>query len=306
MARKTVDWTAIRKLFEQTDMSVASIANTHKVSRPAIDKRAAKEKWTINSAREELKAKRAGGSNVGEREQEPVSGIPREEISPTAWRRARELYEGTRMPMRAIVAQTGIGEVDLDFKIGDQGWSRFGSSRAQPSQSAEWRDGAMREAPTPSGEPAPIVTPPPTAGEIRRSIRAITHRDADRDLRAAKRLKPEQLVTIARDVLDRLICQIDDIIGNRDIIITLLEEAGEEGAISATRYAILEHAFDIVKLSGAARQVASAAKLLVEQSEARSGKKERQKEEAVSLSETGRFRKRGAGPRLVATGGEPV
>lgn len=326
MPRKNVDWPALRKLFEQTDMSVASIARLHGVSRPAIDKRAEKEGWTVSPAREELKARAVGGSNISEKPSEPTSGIPREEISPSSWRRARELYEGTRMPLHKIAADVQISETDIDFKIAEQGWSRFGSSHAQPSRTAEYRDSAMRDPATgdaaPSAAHAALAEPiermrvDPDPARVRSPVRKLSRRDEKPiELSAARRVKPNALVAILRDAGEALCCQIRDAIGNRDSLMDMLDEWNDDNPDKIDKYEAMKAALGLKELSLVLKNTANALKSLADQDQAGTGKKERQNNRAKEIAEgtdggddaPSPFRqRRGGTPKLAADGGERV
>lgn len=316
MALTAKQWQAIRKSFEQTDTSVASLAETHGVSRPAIDKRAKKEGWTINEARQDLIGRRAGGTNVGEKVD---SGETGERAAPTVKQIAdvKRLYVGVNMTLENIAAQAGLTVFDVEeIIVSHPAWVKYAG------------EGALKDADPPHTADPAAVSAMHTKGaargsgfaededgfakvsfaDIRRELKRIVKREPDDALKRSKRLKPEELVTKTRDVVDRLINQIDDIIGNRDSIVELLEEAVETKVVSASRYAVLFQAFEVVKLTAAAQKLASAAKMLVEQSEARAGKKDRQREDAKSeaTDESSPFAKRAMPPRVVASGGERV
>lgn len=320
MARKTVNWQGVREKFERTSFSVLSIGKDYGVSDTAINNRARKEGWRINADRAELKARVIGGSSgpVGKLEPKVSDDSPKlatvTDFPAKSWVRARELYEGTRMPLRAISRDVGIPEVDLDFKIADQGWSRFGVRRTQPSGLSEYRDGAMRDVPpsAPAAEPAPAEPPKPRVDlrKVRAPKRVIAARDKPPvEFNKARKLKSSALADMGRDAAMAYMTQLRDLIGNQDIVHDMLNEWNEDHAdddpFPTAKFEALEMLANLKELGLMLKSAGAAYRAFCE-GDGAVGKKERANEEAKELAENSPFAKRRLPPRLAATDGKTV
>ena len=322
MARKkqtettsSIDWARIRKRFEATtskEISGRDLAADFGITEGTIRARAKAEGWLRRDQREKLQSSIA-------REGISPTDTPtiRAELSAEQVDRISTLWQRTSLGVNGIAEQLGISIVDVDFCIhAHPDWKKYageGASKdADPPRSADASAVAALRSAAPGAaapvEPAPTKVPFERE-HIRSPIRELDRRDNPPIVQhRARKLKPSQIVEIARDAAEALVCQIRDAIGNRDSLMDMIEEwnrdhDGEPGA--GDKYEAMKKALSLKELGLALKNASSAAKSLFDQQEGASGKKEQRKEEAAIVAETSRFKKRST-PKLATAGGERV
>lgn len=223
------------------------------------------------------------------------------------------------MPLPAIARDVGIPEVDIDFRIADQGWSRFGR-RTAPTGSSEYRDGAMHATadavPAPSAPAFTGIVPPEVCvprvdlRKVRSPKRAISARDKPPvEFHKARKLKASALADMGRDAAMSYMTQLRDLIGNQDIVNDMLNEWNEDHAhddpFPKGKFEALELLTNIKELGLMLKSAGAAYRAFCE-GDGAVGKKERQNQEAGELAETSPFAQQPPPPKLVAAGGKTV
>ena len=208
-------------------------------------------------------------------------------LKPKEWADIRRAFEQTAVPILTLARNHNISDAAIHRRAKRERWIRF-----RVSGSAEDLQGTI---------------PPLPKRELRlRPPREIVRRDNSAAAEAAKQSDPQQLIARARDMVERLISQLDDAIGNRDSLLDMIEEWNDETG-GSQKYEALHKAMGLPSLTLAAKNLAGAVKLLADPlAGKRIGKKEREQAEATELAQNSPFAKRRLPPKQVAVAAQNV